>query len=45
LTTLSEARRILRTDGELVIVDSPVYRDPASGNTMVREREIAFQRT
>jgi SAM-dependent methyltransferase len=43
-TTLREALRVLREDGWLVILDSPVYRDPASGEQMVREREAYFER-
>jgi SAM-dependent methyltransferase len=42
-TTLGEALRVLRRDGRLVIMDSPVYRDPASGEQMVREREAQFE--
>lgn len=37
--TLAEALRVLRADGQLVVLDSPVYRGAASGATMVRERE------
>lgn len=44
-TTLAEALRVLRPDGRLVIMDSPVYRDAASGAQMVREREAQFERT
>lgn len=44
LTTLREALRVLTLDGTLVILDSPVYRDPASGEAMVREREADFTR-
>jgi SAM-dependent methyltransferase len=44
-STLSEALRVLRADGLLTVLDSPVYRDTASGDLMVREREAAFQRT
>ncbi len=40
--TLSEALRVLRPDGVVVILDSPVYRDPSSGATMVTERESHF---
>jgi len=42
-TTLRETLRVLRPDGRLVILDSPVYHDPASGRQMVREREAQFQ--
>ncbi len=44
-TTLCEALRVLRPDGSLVILDSPVYRSADSGAQMVREREAAFTRT
>jgi SAM-dependent methyltransferase len=42
--TLSEALRVLRASGQVVILDSPVYRSPDSGRQMVREREVAFER-
>jgi SAM-dependent methyltransferase len=45
LTTVSEALRVLRTDGTLVILDSPVYHDAVSGHQMLREREASFERT
>lgn len=41
-TTLSEAWRVLRPGGLLVILDSPLYRSAGSGAQMVREREAAF---
>jgi SAM-dependent methyltransferase len=41
--TLAEARRVLSPDGQLVVMDSPVYRDAASGAQMVREREVYFE--
>ena len=41
--TLKEALRILTDTGTLVILDSPVYRDPSSGHQMVREREAQFE--
>ncbi len=41
--TLSEALRILRPGGILTIIDSPVYHDPTSGQTMVDEREASFR--
>jgi ubiquinone/menaquinone biosynthesis C-methylase UbiE len=44
-TTLREALRVLKLAGQLVILDSPVYRSPGSGAQMVRERETAFTRT
>ena len=40
--TLKEALRVLGDDGHIVIIDSPVYRDPESGRAMVREREADF---
>jgi ubiquinone/menaquinone biosynthesis C-methylase UbiE len=43
--TLREALRVLSPDGVLVVMDSPVYRQEASGEQMVHERERAFQRT
>ncbi len=42
-TTLAEALQILRPDGRLVILDTPVYRDPASGAQMVAERRARFE--
>jgi SAM-dependent methyltransferase len=42
--TLREALRVLAPGGRLVIMDSPLYRDPLSGAAMVREREDAFER-
>ena len=41
-TTLCEALRVLRPDGQIVILDSPLYRSGESGAQMVREREAAF---
>lgn len=43
-TTLREALRVLRGGGRLVILDTPVYRDPSSGQQMVRERQARFER-
>ena len=40
--TLTEALRALKVDGQLVVLDSPVYRDSGSGSSMVREREEQF---
>jgi SAM-dependent methyltransferase len=40
--TLEEGLRVLRSDGRLVIVDSPIYRDSGSGETMVQERQRHF---
>lgn len=42
--TLSEALRVLQPDGRLAILDSPVYRNAASGAAMVCEREAEFER-
>jgi SAM-dependent methyltransferase len=40
--TLTEAMRVLRRDGCVVIMDSPVYRAGSSGAQMVQERETSF---
>lgn len=42
--TLAETLRVLRPDGCLAIIDSPVYHNPESGAQMVRERESQFMR-
>jgi SAM-dependent methyltransferase len=42
--TLSEARRCLRPDGRLVILDSPVYRKREHGELMAAERHTQFER-
>ena len=41
--TLREAMRCLTPDGQIVILDSPIYNDRASGEKMVREREKHFK--
>ena len=41
--TLREALRVLSPQGVIVIMDSPVYRSKASGEQMVREREVQFK--
>lgn len=41
--TLAKSLRVLAPAGALVVLDSPVYRDPASGAQMVKERETHFQ--
>jgi methylase of polypeptide subunit release factors/uncharacterized protein YbaR (Trm112 family) len=41
-TTLNEALRVLRPDGQIVVLDSPYYPDDGSGDAMVREREARF---
>lgn len=42
--TLREARRVLKPEGEVVILDSPVYHNPESGRQMALEREAFFQK-
>jgi SAM-dependent methyltransferase len=44
LGTLREALRVLAPLGRMVILDSPIYRDAASGGAMVKEREDTFER-
>jgi SAM-dependent methyltransferase len=41
---LREALRVLRPDGSLVILDTPIYSDARSGQAMVKEREAQFER-
>lgn len=41
--TLCEALRTLKPGGALAILDSPVYKDPASGDKMLREMHEGFQ--
>jgi len=43
--SLGEALRVLRRSGTLVILDSPMYSDPTSGQRMVQEREKRFLAT
>jgi SAM-dependent methyltransferase len=43
--TLRESVRVLRPRGTLVILDSPMYSDPTSGERMVKEREARFLAT
>ena len=43
--TLQEGLRVLIPGGRLVIMDSPVYRDAASGRQMVRDRQAAFKKS
>jgi len=43
--TLREALRVLRARGTLVILDSPMYVDPTSGQRMVQERQARFLAT
>ena len=40
--TLAEGLRVLRPDGRLAVVDSPIYHDASSGAKMVRERQDHF---
>ncbi len=40
--SLCEALRVLRPEGQIVILDSPIYQDERSGAAMVREREDQF---
>ena len=40
--TLAESLRVLDADGKLVVLDSPLYHEAASGEKMVRERENQF---
>jgi SAM-dependent methyltransferase len=42
-TTIAEALRVLRHDGTLIVLDSPVYHTAVSGQQMLREREASFQ--
>lgn len=42
--TLGEALRCVRRPGHLVIIDSPFYQHPESGEEMVKERRAAFAR-
>jgi ubiquinone/menaquinone biosynthesis C-methylase UbiE len=42
--TLPEARRCLRQDGQLVVLDSPVYRKREHGERMAAERHEQFQK-
>jgi ubiquinone/menaquinone biosynthesis C-methylase UbiE len=43
--TLKEARRCLRPDGRIVVIDSPVYRRPEHGERMRSERQSLFEQT
>jgi SAM-dependent methyltransferase len=43
--TLGETLRVLREDGTFVILDSPMYVDPTSGQRMVQERQARFLAT
>ena len=41
-TTLCEAWRVTKTNGRVVILDSPVYSNAGNGEQMVRERQESF---
>src|SRR5574341_106163 len=41
--TLGEARHVLYQDGTVIITDTPIYHDGASGLQMVHEREAHFR--
>ena len=43
--TLKEARRCLRSDGKIVVLDSPLYRKAEHGERMRSERQALFERT
>jgi SAM-dependent methyltransferase/uncharacterized protein YbaR (Trm112 family) len=43
LVTIREAKRVLRANGKIVILDSPIYRDASSGAKMVKEREDQYE--
>lgn len=42
--TLAEGLRMLAPHGQLVIMDSPIYRDASSGRAMLSERKGALER-
>lgn len=44
-SVLAEVLRVLKPGGLLVIMDTPFYLEPASGEQMVRERSSQFQQT
>ena len=44
LVTLSEALRVLRPDGRILVLDSPIYKNDESGRRMVAEKHSAFER-
>ncbi len=44
VNTLAEALRVLKPDGLLAVMDSPTYHDSRSGDAMVQEREVRFEK-
>ena len=42
--TVRRAMRVLKTEGSLYVLDSPLYNDVESGAQMIRERDEEFQR-
>ncbi len=44
LANLCETLRVLRTEGRIVILDTPIYHDAHSGQEMVAEREEHFRK-
>jgi SAM-dependent methyltransferase len=44
LATLMEALRVLVRSGQIVVIDTPIYRAAESGAAMVRERHEQFKR-
>ncbi len=43
-TTLREALRVLRQDGWVVVLETPIYRREESGRQMSRERHLSFEK-
>jgi SAM-dependent methyltransferase len=41
--TLAEALRVLGSGGRIAVVDSPIYQDPESGRSMLREQSAHFR--
>jgi ubiquinone/menaquinone biosynthesis C-methylase UbiE len=41
--TLCEGLRLLKPDGQLIVIDTPIYHDGKSGEQMVQEREAQFE--
>jgi ubiquinone/menaquinone biosynthesis C-methylase UbiE/uncharacterized protein YbaR (Trm112 family) len=42
--TLAEAQRVLRTNGHIVVLESPIYKHEESGRKMAAERHAGFER-